>query len=117
MDLLVEAASAAEVRALAPDSAAPAKVAARAVIVTAAGDGMADIVSRVFAPSIGLAEDPVTGSAHCSLAPFWFQRLAATELHAEQASARGGSLHTKLDGEQVILTGHAVTVVSGELHV
>jgi predicted PhzF superfamily epimerase YddE/YHI9 len=115
-DVLVEAAPAAEVRGLCPDRAALAHVAARAVIVTAAGDGTADIVSRVFAPNIGLPEDPATGSAHCTLAGFWCSRLQTTELRAEQASSRGGLLHLKIDGDDVILTGHAVTVCSGELH-
>lgn len=116
MDVLVEAASAAEVRGLRPDFRALADVAARAVIVSAPGDGTADIVSRVFAPSAGIAEDPVTGSAHCTLANFWCERLGSTELVAEQASPRGGLLRTRLDGDDVILTGHAVTVCSGELH-
>lgn len=115
-DVLVEAASAAEVRGLRPDLGALAGVAARAVIVSAPGDGTADIVSRVFAPSAGIAEDPVTGSAHCTLAHYWCERLGSTELLAEQASPRGGLLRTRLDGDDVILTGHAVTVCSGELH-
>jgi predicted PhzF superfamily epimerase YddE/YHI9 len=116
MDVLVEAGSAAEVRALRPDLDALSRVSARAVIVTAAGDGTADIISRVFAPSSGIAEDPVTGSAHCTLADFWCERLAATEILAEQASARGGVVHARLDGDHVILGGYAVTVYSGELH-
>jgi predicted PhzF superfamily epimerase YddE/YHI9 len=87
------------------------------VIVTAAGDREADIVSRVFAPSAGIVEDPVTGSAHCTLASFWSGRLAKTELLAEQASQRGGLLRTKLEGEHVVLIGHAITVWSGTLHV
>ncbi|GBE65580.1 isomerase [Mycobacterium sp. MFM001] len=115
-DVLVEAASAGEVRGLRPDLAALATVAARAVIVSARGDGNADIVSRVFAPGSGIPEDPVTGSAHCTLANFWSERLGVTELLAEQASPRGGWLRIRLDGDDVILTGHAVTVCSGELH-
>ncbi|BBZ09997.1 PhzF family phenazine biosynthesis protein [Mycobacterium branderi] len=116
MDVLVEVASAAEVRRLRPDLAALATVAARAVIVSAKGDGIADIVSRVFAPGSGIAEDPATGSAHCTLASFWSPRLGVTELLAEQASLRGGLLRTRLMGSDVELTGHAVTVCSGELH-
>jgi len=116
-DVLVEAASAAEVRALTPRPAVLANVAARAVIVTAAGDREADIVSRVFAPSAGIVEDPVTGSAHCTLAGHWSKRLAKPELLAEQASPRGGLLRTRLDGDHVLLIGHAVTVFSGNLRV
>jgi predicted PhzF superfamily epimerase YddE/YHI9 len=115
-DLLVAAESAAEVRALQPNHVALANVAARAVIVTAAGDGTTDIVSRVFAPSLGIPEDPVTGSAHCTLASYWSERLGITELHAEQASSRGGLLHMNCDGDHVVISGHAVTVYSGELH-
>lgn len=88
---------------------------ARAVVVTAVGDGGADIVSRVFAPRFGIAEDPVTGSAHCTLAALWAQRLGVTELTAEQASPRGGELRVRPDGDRVVLTGHAVTVFSGDL--
>lgn len=115
MDVVVEAGSAAEVRALAPETASLAKVDARAVVVTAVGDGGADIVSRVFAPRFGLSEDPVTGSAHCTLAALWGERLGVDEFSAEQASARGGQLRVRRDGDRVILTGHAVTVFSGEL--
>lgn len=116
-DLLVEAGGAAEVRALEPNLHPLAQVGARVIIVTAAGDGDADIVSRVFAPSAGISEDPVTGSAHCTLAGWWSERLGTTELKAEQASRRGGMLSMRVDGEHVVLTGHAVTVVSGDLHI
>jgi PhzF family phenazine biosynthesis protein len=116
-DVLVEAESAAEVRALTPNPAVLANVAARAVIVTAAGDREADIVSRVFAPRAGIVEDPVTGSAHCTLASWWSERLAKPELIAEQASPRGGLLRMRLAGDQIVLIGHAVTVFSGILHV
>jgi predicted PhzF superfamily epimerase YddE/YHI9 len=115
-DVLVEAHSAAEIRALTPNIAALATIAARAVIVTAAGDREADIVSRVFAPGAGIAEDPVTASAHCTLAIWWSPRLAKSELLAEQASPRGGLLRTRLAGDHVVLIGHAVTVCSGTLH-
>ena len=115
LDVLVEAGCAAEVRRLRPNPLAINKVGARAVIVTAAGDGEADIVSRVFAPSAGIAEDPVTGSAHCALAGWWSQRLKVSELLAEQASERGGLLRIRVDGDCVILSGHAVTVWRGEL--
>jgi predicted PhzF superfamily epimerase YddE/YHI9 len=116
-DVLVEAGSAAEVRALIANPAALANIDARAVIVTAAGNGAADIVSRVFAPSAGIVEDPVTGSAHCTLASWWSERLGKPELLAEQASPRGGLLRIRLEGDHVVLTGHAVTVWSGILHV
>jgi predicted PhzF superfamily epimerase YddE/YHI9 len=115
-DVLVEAESAAEIRALTPNPAVLANIAARAVIVTAAGDGEADIVSRVFAPSAGIDEDPVTASAHCTLASWWSERLGKPELLAEQASPRGGLLRTRLEGDHVVLIGHAVTVFSGILH-
>jgi predicted PhzF superfamily epimerase YddE/YHI9 len=115
-DLLVEAGEAAEVRAVEPNLEALAQVDARVIIVTAAGDGEADIVSRVFAPSAGISEDPVTGSAHCTLAGWWSERLGTTELKAEQASRRGGLLWTRLESDHVVLIGQAVTVVSGELH-
>lgn len=115
MDVAVEAGSAAEVRALVPDTVSLAKVDARAVVVTAGGDGAADVVSRVFAPRFGLPEDPVTGSAHCTLAALWGERLGVAEFSAEQASARGGELRVRCDGDRVLLIGHAVTVFSGEL--
>ncbi|HXY65310.1 MAG TPA: PhzF family phenazine biosynthesis protein [Mycobacterium sp.] len=116
-DVLVEAESAAEVRALIPNPAVLANIAARAVIITAAGDRDADIVSRVFAPRAGIVEDPVTGSAHCTLASWWSERLAKPELLAEQASQRGGLLRIRSAGDHVALIGHAVTVCSGNLHV
>jgi predicted PhzF superfamily epimerase YddE/YHI9 len=90
-DLLIELADAAAVRALKPDLGAIADLGVRCVVFTAGGDkdGI-DCVSRVFAPSSGIPEDPVTGSAHCTLAPFWAQRLGRDVLVGEQASARGG---------------------------
>ncbi|HSS23923.1 MAG TPA: PhzF family phenazine biosynthesis protein [Mycobacterium sp.] len=116
LDVLVEAGCAAEVRALRPNPLVLANVAARAVIVTAPGDGEANIVSRVFAPSAGIAEDPVTGSAHCTLASWWSERLTVSELLAEQASERGGFVRIRLAGDHVVLTGYAVTVWTGQLH-
>ncbi|GAB3283451.1 PhzF family phenazine biosynthesis protein [Parasphingorhabdus pacifica] len=116
-DVLVEAGSAAEVRALRPDLAVLARVPGRGVIVTAEGEGdSADVVSRFFAPAVGIPEDPVTGSAHCTLAGWWSERLGGTEFLAEQASSRGGFLRVRLAGDRVLLAGHAVTVLSGELH-
>lgn len=78
--------------------------------------GAMDIVSRVFAPRFGIPEDPVTGSAHCPLAALWTERLGRTEFSAEQASPRGGELRVGLRVDRVDLTGHAVTVFSGEVH-
>ncbi|MEU4802191.1 PhzF family phenazine biosynthesis protein [Actinosynnema sp. NPDC023587] len=115
-DVLVQAASATEVRALRPDLAALGEVPGRGVIVTAPGDrpGL-DVVSRCFYPSYGVPEDPVTGSAHCTLASWWTPRLGRAELLAEQASPRGGQVRTTLAGDRVRLAGQAVTVLAGEL--
>jgi predicted PhzF superfamily epimerase YddE/YHI9 len=110
-DLLIELADASSVRSIEPDLAAIGALAVRCVIVTAAGDRPGiDCVSRVFAPAVGIPEDPATGSAHCTLAPFWAERLGRTELVGEQASARGGMVRMKLAGDRVILGGRAVTV-------
>jgi PhzF family phenazine biosynthesis protein len=119
-DYLVEVATADEVRRLAPDVAALRKVGARGVIVTAPSDRRAgghpcDFVSRFFAPGAGIDEDPVTGSAHCALAPFWSARLGRTELVGYQMSARGGTVRVKVAGDRVLLTGRAVTIFRAEL--
>ena len=74
-----------------------------------------DFVSRFFAPASGINEDPVTGSAHCCLAPYWAKRLGKTNFRAYQASARGGELRIQLNGGRVLLSGQAVTVLRGEL--
>jgi len=88
----------------------------RGVIVTSrASSAGVDFVSRFFAPSAGVDEDPVTGSAHCLLTPYWHQRLGRTEFIARQLSARGGLLRLSLDGDRVRISGQAVTVVRGEL--
>ncbi|MDA8392402.1 MAG: PhzF family phenazine biosynthesis protein [Actinomycetota bacterium] len=110
-DALVELADASAVRSLEPDLASLARIDARAVIVTAAGDrdGI-DCVSRVFGPNVGVAEDPVTGSAHCTLAVFWGERQAKTRLVGEQASARGGTVRMERRAARVLLGGQAVTV-------
>ncbi len=97
-----------------PDLAALAKLPGLGVIVTAAGREH-DFVSRYFAPGIGIDEDPVTGSTHCILAPYWAERLGKTELSAYQCSARGGELHCRLQGERVKIAGQAVLVASGKL--
>ena len=115
-DYLVELASEGEVRALHPDFAVLRQLPVRGVIVTsrASADGF-DFVSRFFAPAVGVDEDPVTGSAHCCLTPYWAARLGKSELRAWQASARGGALRVRLAGDRVKLAGHAVTVMRGEL--
>lgn len=117
-DVLVEAASDAEVRALQPDFPAITAVPGRGVIVTAAGSGGgagADFVSRCFYPSAGIDEDPVTGSAHCTLGCWWAPRLGRAELTGEQASPRGGLVRVTVRGDRVTLAGRAVTVLHGTL--
>jgi predicted PhzF superfamily epimerase YddE/YHI9 len=115
-DYLVEVESEEEVRAAAPDFSALKKVGARGIIVTArASTAGFDFVSRFFAPAVGVDEDPVTGSAHCALAPYWAARLGRREFTAYQASARGGVIRVKVNGDRVILGGQAVTVMRAEL--
>ena len=115
-DYLVEVATEDEVRALKPDYAILKKIPVRGVIVTSrATDGEYDFVSRFFAPGSGIDEDPVTGSAHCCLVPYWAPRLGKTELVAYQASPRGGILRLRQHGDRVRLAGRAVTVLRGEL--
>ncbi len=111
------------IRTLAPDFMALAKIARRdghrGVIATAPAselDGGYDFVSRFFAPAIGITEDPVTGSAHTALAPYWSGRLGRDSLIGLQASARTGLVRTTLQADRVHLTGHAITVVDGTLH-
>ncbi len=90
----------------------------RGLVITARSDGKPyDFVSRYFAVPFGVPEDPVTGSAHCSLAPYWRERLGKSDFLAYQASPRGGELRVRIDGERVYLTGQAVTVLRGELAV
>jgi PhzF family phenazine biosynthesis protein len=107
-------ADAAAVRACAPDMAALRKIDLMA-IVTAPGDGDHDVVSRVFVPAWGVDEDPVTGSAHAALAPFWCERLGRDSFTAWQASRRGGAMHCRRAGERVVLGGRCVTVLEGKL--
>ncbi|HYH80718.1 MAG TPA: PhzF family phenazine biosynthesis protein [Longimicrobium sp.] len=115
-DVLVEVASEAEVRALAPDIGALRRVRARGVIVTARAEGGAyDFVSRFFAPAAGVDEDPVTGSAHCVLAPYWAATLGRDVLTGYQASRRGGTVRVRAAGDRVHLGGRAVTMLRGEL--
>lgn len=115
-DYLVEVESEAEVRALQPDFTRLRALPIRGVVVTArASSAGFDFVSRFFAPGAGVDEDPVTGSAHCALAPFWCERLGKTSLVGFQASARGGVVAVRVAGDRVILGGQAVTVLRGEL--
>jgi PhzF family phenazine biosynthesis protein len=110
-------ASAQAVRELAPDLAAVARLDRAGVIVTAADGGTYDFVSRYFAPSQGVPEDPVTGSAHCMLAPFWANRLGKTRFHAYQASRRGGEVGCTLAGDRVELEGSCVFYLEGEAEI
>jgi PhzF family phenazine biosynthesis protein len=115
-DFLVEVPTETDVRALAPDFRALRSLGVRGVIVTAkASTEGFDFVSRFFAPGVGIDEDPVTGSAHCALAPYWGARFGRTEMTGFQASARGGVVRVRLAGDRVILGGRAVTVLRGEL--
>jgi PhzF family phenazine biosynthesis protein len=106
---------AAAVRALAPDMAAVAVLDRLGVIATAPGDGDYDMVSRYFAPAKGIPEDPVTGAAHCMLAPYWTQRLGKAALFAHQASERGGDIVCRVVGDRVELEGACVFVIEGEM--
>jgi predicted PhzF superfamily epimerase YddE/YHI9 len=108
--------SAEAVRSVRPDFRKMKELPTLGVIVTAASDDpQFDFVSRFFAPAMGVDEDPVCGSAHCCLGPYWGSRLGKTELRAYQASARGGVLHLRLEQDRVVLMGQAVTIWRGEL--
>lgn len=116
LDWFVEVPSQTDLVALQPDLAALAKTGLRGVVVTAKADDPAiDFVSRFFAPQSGIDEDPVTGSAHCALTPYWSQRLGRTELQAMQLSERKGLLACRLAGDRVTLTGQARTTLVGTL--
>jgi len=115
-DYLVELSSEEEVRHLRPDHAVLRQLPVRGVIVTSRSSTPGfDFVSRFFAPGSGVDEDPVTGSAHCALAPYWSALLGKNDFVAYQASARGGVLRVHLDGDRVKLGGKAVTILRGEL--
>ena len=109
--------SASVVRRLAPDMSAIAGFDRPGVIVTAVGDGDYDCVSRYFAPAKGIPEDPVTGAAHCMLAPYWAARLGRPQLRAYQASARGGEITCRVVGERVELEGQCVFYLEGEAEI
>lgn len=115
-DLLVELADEKTVRELQPDFPALAAIACRGVIVTAPGTDC-DFVSRFFAPRFGIPEDPVTGSAHCVLVPYWARKLGKTILTARQVSARGGEMHCEECGDRVRIGGRAVVYLEGSISV
>jgi PhzF family phenazine biosynthesis protein len=116
MDVLIELASESAVRGVCPDFSRLAAVPVRGVIVTAQSDDPAyEFVSRFFAPASGVPEDPVTGSAHCALGPFWAERLGKSNLVGRQVSKRGGVIRVGVRGDRVMLGGRAVTVLRGEL--
>lgn len=116
IDYLVEVSTEEELLDLAPDFAHLAALTERGVMVTAPASREGyDFVSRFFGPGIGIDEDPVTGSAHCCLGPFWQDRLNKSEFWAWQASSRGGAVRVRLDGDRVKLGGQAVMVFQGEL--
>jgi len=106
--------SEASVRAVTPDLALLGRLDLRGVIITAPGTEV-DFVSRFFAPKFGIPEDPVTGSVHCALAPYWAGRLGKTSLTARQVSRRGGSLVCEINGDRVLLAGQAVTFMEAEI--
>lgn len=115
-DLLVELAADDVVRGLRPDLSRLGEIDARGVIVTArSADARFDFVSRFFGPRVGVPEDPVTGSAHCVLAPFWAARTGRDAMTGFQASRRGGTVRVRVAGDRVILGGQAVTVMRGTL--
>jgi PhzF family phenazine biosynthesis protein len=115
-DYLVEVESAAALRGAHPDHGVLRKLPVRGIIVTARSDTPEfDFISRFFAPGSGIDEDPVTGSAHTCLGPYWSKRLGKTEFVAYQASARGGVVRARCSGDRVFLGGQAVTVLRGEL--
>ncbi|TDC30992.1 PhzF family phenazine biosynthesis protein [Micromonospora sp. KC213] len=116
-DLLVEVAGPQDVRSVRPDLAALTEIPARGVIVTAFDDVADRVVSRCFYPAVGVPEDPVTGSAHCTIGSWWFARLGRHELLAEQLSPRGGTLRLFDRGGRIGLSGRAVTVWHGEIAV
>jgi PhzF family phenazine biosynthesis protein len=116
-DRFLVLASEEKVRNLKPDFAALGRIEGmRGVIVTSrSSDPHFDFVSRFFAPALGLNEDPVTGSAHCALAPFWATRLGKSNMTGFQASSRGGIVRVRVNGDRVVLGGQAITILSGQL--
>lgn len=115
-DILAVFGSEAEILALRPDFRAIVELGVHAIIVTAPGE-KSDFVSRFFAPAVGVDEDPVTGSAHCTLIPYWAERLGKNELFARQVSRRGGEIFCELRGDRVKMAGNAVLYLKGEIFV
>lgn len=124
MDYLVEVDGEESLRGLKPDIGRLSKIAARGIIVTSRANVLSDnaaesptfdFISRFFAPAVGVDEDPVTGSAHCCLGPYWQHRLGKSDFTAYQASVRGGIVHVRMEGNRVKLGGQAVIVLRGEL--
>jgi PhzF family phenazine biosynthesis protein len=115
LDFLVEVPSPDQVRELSPDMTHLRDIGTRGVVVTSVGDGLYDVVSRFFAPSVGVDEDPVTGSAHAVLGPYWAERLGKTSLLCFQASGRGGVVRVEVHDGRVTLAGQAITVLRAQL--
>jgi predicted PhzF superfamily epimerase YddE/YHI9 len=116
LDYLVEVESEAELRAVKPNQTLLRQIPVRGVIVTARSDSPSfDFMSRFFAPASGIDEDPVTGSAHTALGPYWGAKLGKSEMTAYQASARGGIVRLRLAGDRIVLGGQAVTVTRATL--
>lgn len=117
-DLIVVVDDASQVESVCPDFSRLQTIETRGVILTSRGDAQAiDFVSRFFAPRCGINEDPVTGSAHCCLAPYWSSVIGKDKLAGYQASRRGGTVHCEVNGDRVLLSGNAVTVMRAELAV
>lgn len=116
-DYLVELDSEKRVREMTPDFHRLETIPVRGVVVTSRASSPYDFISRFFGPRVGINEDPVTGSAHCALGPFWRERLGKNRLLAYQASARGGVVRVHMDADRVFLGGQAVTIQKGELRV
>ncbi|MEO0867434.1 MAG: PhzF family phenazine biosynthesis protein [Cyanobacteria bacterium J06642_11] len=115
VNYLVELRSHQAVANLVPDLDKIAKLPYQGVIVTSRGEGAYDFVSRYFAPAMGIPEDPVTGSSHCSLGPYWQTKLGKDNMFAYQASTRGGELHIECTPERVYISGQAITVMRGQI--
>ncbi len=117
-DIIVEVPSEETIRRMTPDFTLLSTIDARGIIVTSRSvAGYCDFVSRFFAPRVGVNEDPVTGSSHCCLGPYWGKRLEKKELIARQISPRGGVLRVRLGGDRVCISGQAITVMEGKLDV
>ena len=105
------------VRRLEPDMALLSSIPEHQAVIVSAAGGTVDFVSRFFAPALGIPEDPVTGSAHCTLVPYWAEALGKDELHARQLSPRGGELFCRSAGERVVIGGRAVLYLEGSIEV